>query len=220
MHLGSVNWAANWKNFPVDIEEKLVTNNFSSERYKLSSAKHRTASDAFADNIKNGKVFNSLLLMYSMVLLVAKLHDIFLILLHWNRSRCSWFKITSAVSILPIPVPRSRLILIPYAAPDWMWDVTLLTPWRSWGRGQPWGSLLPWLAWVAAYPCRNDCFCFNNKLKASRFSTVFDSHRGYHFLVWCPLLADTLVHLAPKGSPKSSLLVFPAWQHHCMPGRV
>ena len=55
MHLGSVNWAANWKNFPVDIEEKLVTNNFSSERYKLSSAKHRAASDAFADNMKKWK---------------------------------------------------------------------------------------------------------------------------------------------------------------------
>ena len=185
MHLASVNWAANWKNFPVDIEEKLVTNNFSSERYKLSSAKHRTASDAFADNIKRWKNIQLFTIDRSnglKTLYLTKLQNILWILLPWNWTCCSWFKANSAMPSGFCLHSSDTCSRIPY----WFWSQMWLMMWFSWHPwswhwGQPWRSLQPW---VAACPCRNDCFCFNIKLKASRFSSVFDHQHAMVITFW------------------------------------
>ena len=89
MHPGCVNW----KNFPVDIEEKLVTNNFFSD---INWVQQNTERGAMHTQItsRDGKIFHSALLIESMVLLRLN-YTISPFLQTWNTSFLFWIRVNS-----------------------------------------------------------------------------------------------------------------------------
>ena len=153
---------------------------------------------------RNGKISNSLLLIDSMVLLL----ELKCTISSSSLKLIVLFLIQTYNSVVWFLSQFSRYL---FSDPDWfwsqmwlmmMWDVTLLTPcWWSWLRAKPEGSLLPWCS------DRNDCFCFNNKLKASSFSSVSDHQRASIVITFWSSSSSLLTcySISPKASPISSL---------------